>query len=49
MLATLSPPGTFLILMSIRGWVNIRVIVGLEGGDSMTSLRIELTTFQLLT
>jgi hypothetical protein len=47
--AALYPPGRFLVLISVRGWVDSRDIVRLEGlgqlENSMTSLEIEPATF----
>jgi hypothetical protein len=44
-------PGRFLVLISVRGWVNLRATVWLERlgqlKNSMTSLGFEPTTFQL--
>jgi hypothetical protein len=48
----LYPPGRFLILISVRGWVDLRTIVRLEGLDRlknlMTSNGIEPATFRLI-
>jgi hypothetical protein len=45
-------PGRFLILISLRGWVDPRAIVWLVGlgqlKNPMTSSGIELATFQLV-
>jgi hypothetical protein len=45
-------PGIFLVLISVRSWVDPRTIVRLEGLDQlknpMTSSRIELTTFRFV-
>jgi hypothetical protein len=44
------PSGIFLVLISVRGWIDPRAIVCLEGLDqlknSMTSLGFEPVTFQ---
>jgi hypothetical protein len=49
----LPPPGRFLVLISVRGWVDSRAIVRLEGLEQlknpMTSLGIEPATFRLVT
>jgi hypothetical protein len=46
------PPGKFLVLISVRGWVDLSDIVRLEGLDqlknAMTSSGIENATFRLL-
>jgi hypothetical protein len=46
------PPGRFLVLISVRGWVDPRDTVWLEGLGPlkipMTSLRIEPVTFRLV-
>jgi hypothetical protein len=46
------PPGRFLILISVRGCVDPKVIVRLEESgqlkNPMTSSEIELTTFRLV-
>jgi hypothetical protein len=45
-------PGRFLVLTSIRGWVNPRATVRMEGSgqlkNSMTSSGIKPATFQLV-
>jgi hypothetical protein len=45
-------PGRFLILISVRGWVDVRAIVQLEGlgqlKNPMTSSGFEPVTFRLL-
>jgi hypothetical protein len=50
--AALNPPGRFLVLISIRGWVDPRTIVRLEGLgqliNPMTSSGIEPATSRLL-
>jgi hypothetical protein len=47
------PPGRFLVLISVRGWVDLRVIVRLEGlgqlKNSMTSSWLEPATSWLQT
>jgi hypothetical protein len=46
------PPGRFLVLISVRGRVDLRTIVRLEGfgqlKNAMTSLGIEPATFRLV-
>jgi hypothetical protein len=47
----LTPPGRFLLLISVRGWVNPRAIVWLEGLGKLkesTSLGLEPATFRLV-
>jgi hypothetical protein len=50
--AVFYPPGKFLILLSVRGWVDLRAIVLLEGLDQlknpMTSSGFEQATFRLV-
>jgi hypothetical protein len=47
------PPGRFLVLISVRGWVDPRAIMRLEGFGEMknpiTSSGIERATFRLVT
>jgi hypothetical protein len=47
------PPGSFLVLTSVRGWVDHKAIVRLEGlgqlNNSVTSSGIEPATFRLVT
>jgi hypothetical protein len=45
------PPGTFLVLISVRGWVDRKVIVRLEGLGQLkksTSSGLEPATFRLV-
>jgi hypothetical protein len=46
------PPGRFLVVISVSGWVNLRDVVRLEGlgqfKNAMTSLGIEGATFLFL-
>jgi hypothetical protein len=46
------PPGRILVLISVRGWVDARAIVGLERlgllKNPMTSSEIETSTFRLV-
>jgi hypothetical protein len=50
--AALYPPGRFLVLISVRGWVNSRAIVRLEWlgqmKNPMTSSGIKRATFRLV-
>jgi hypothetical protein len=51
MLATLYPPGRFLVLIPVRGRVDPRVIMQMAELDKLkksTSLRLEPTTYQLV-
>jgi hypothetical protein len=46
------PPGRFLVLISVRGWIDSRATVQLEGlgqfKNPVTSLGIEPVTFRLV-
>jgi hypothetical protein len=46
------PPGRFLVLISVRGWVNLRATVSLEGlsqlNNPMTSSGMEPATFRFV-
>jgi hypothetical protein len=50
--ATLYTPGRFLVLISVRGRVDLRAIVGLEGLDQLknpvTSSGIKTVIFQFV-
>jgi hypothetical protein len=50
--ATIYPPGKFLVLSHVRGWVDSRAIMRLEGLDELknaiTSPRVEIATFRLV-
>jgi hypothetical protein len=50
--AALYPPGRFLVLISVRGWVDLRTIMRLEGlgqfKNPMTSSGFESATFRLV-